>query len=52
MPSPAEAAYEVVITTHPSALLRLRGEPGWEEAFDGFVADLETAARAAATTSG
>ena len=38
---------DVVITTHPSALLRLRGEPGWEEALDGFVGDLEVAWRAA-----
>ena len=40
---------DVVITTHPSALLRLRGEPGWEEALDGFVGDLEVAWRAAQT---
>jgi DNA polymerase len=38
---------DVVVTTHPSALLRLRGEPGWEEALDGFVGDLEVAWRAA-----
>lgn len=38
---------EVLITTHPSALLRLRGEPGWDEALDGFVRDLEVAWRAA-----
>lgn len=36
----------VLITTHPSALLRLRDEPGWDEAFDAFVADLATAAEA------
>jgi DNA polymerase len=47
MPGASAGDYAVVITTHPSALLRLRGEPGWEEAFDGFVGDLETAARAA-----
>ncbi|MFF1573612.1 uracil-DNA glycosylase family protein [Leifsonia sp. NPDC058292] len=34
-----------LITTHPSALLRLRGKQGWDEAFDAFVSDLETAAR-------
>ncbi|WP_431246982.1 UdgX family uracil-DNA binding protein [Leifsonia xyli] len=38
----------VLITTHPSALLRLRDDPGWDAAFDAFVADLEAAARAAA----
>lgn len=40
----------VLITTHPSALLRLRGEPGWDQAFDKLVSDLETAARAASAT--
>jgi uracil-DNA glycosylase len=34
----------VVVTTHPSAVLRLRGKPGWDEAFDALVADLRTAA--------
>jgi len=34
----------VLITTHPSAVLRLRGKPEWDEAFDGFVADLLAAA--------
>jgi DNA polymerase len=34
----------VVVTTHPSAVLRLRGKPGWEEAFDALVEDLRTAA--------
>lgn len=38
----------VLVTTHPSALLRLRDDPGWDAAFDAFVADLETAAKAAA----
>ena len=37
----ADAA--VLITTHPSAVLRLRGKPEWGEAFDGFVADLARA---------
>lgn len=36
----------VLITTHPSALLRVRGKPGWDEAFDAFVVDFETAAQA------
>lgn len=35
--------WAVLITIHPSALLRLRGESGWDAAFDAFVADLETA---------
>jgi DNA polymerase len=38
---------EVVITTHPSALLRLRDRSEWAEAFDGFVGDLRVAAAAA-----
>ena len=38
---------QVVITTHPSALLRLRDRSEWGEAFDGFVADLKVAAAAA-----
>ncbi|PZR52610.1 uracil-DNA glycosylase [Xylanimonas oleitrophica] len=37
----------VVVTTHPSALLRLRGRDGWDEAFDALVADLRTARAAA-----
>lgn len=36
-----------VITTHPSALLRLRDKADWPDAFDGFVADLRLAASAA-----
>ncbi|HWU47898.1 MAG TPA: UdgX family uracil-DNA binding protein [Humibacter sp.] len=42
--APPEVAGRVVVTTHPSALLRLRGKPGWDAAFDAFVADLQTAA--------
>jgi uracil-DNA glycosylase len=34
----------VLITVHPSAVLRLRGKPEWDEAFDALVADLEAAA--------
>jgi DNA polymerase len=41
----------VLVTTHPSALLRLRGEPGWDAAYDAFVADLEAAAEAAANAA-
>ncbi len=37
-PGPA-GEMRVLITTHPSAVLRLRGKPGWDEAFDGLVAD-------------
>lgn len=37
----------VLVTTHPSALLRLKDDPGWDAAYDAFVADLETAAKAA-----
>lgn len=36
----------VFVTTHPSAVLRLRGKDGFEEAFDRFVADLESAGSA------
>ncbi|MGN6197718.1 UdgX family uracil-DNA binding protein, partial [Humibacter sp.] len=36
----------VFVTTHPSAVLRLRGKDAFDEAFDRFVADLETAASA------
>jgi DNA polymerase len=35
----------VLLTTHPSAVLRLRGKPEWDDAFDGFVADLVAARR-------
>jgi uracil-DNA glycosylase family protein len=42
----ADQGYRVLVTTHPSAVLRLRGRPGWEEAFDGLVADLEVAGTA------
>ena len=34
----------VVVTTHPSAVLRLRGRDGYDEAFAGLVADLRLAA--------
>ncbi len=38
----------VLVTTHPSALLRLRGRGGWDAAFAELVADLRAAHRAAA----
>ena len=34
----------VVVTTHPSAVLRLRGREGYDEAFGGLVDDLRLAA--------
>jgi uracil-DNA glycosylase len=34
----------VLVTTHPSAVLRLRGRDGFDEAFGGLVADLRLAA--------
>ena len=34
----------VVVTTHPSAVLRLRGKDGYDEAFAGLVGDLRLAA--------
>ena len=37
-------AVPVVVTTHPSAVLRLRGKDGYDEAFAGLVADLRLAA--------
>ncbi len=36
----------VVLTTHPSALLRLEDREGYAEAFDALVVDLVTAAAA------
>ncbi len=36
----------VLVTAHPSAVLRLRGQEGWDEAFGRLVADLRTAADA------
>lgn len=38
----------VVVTAHPSAVLRVRGRPGWDDALGELVADLRTAADAAA----
>lgn len=43
----ARGAGAVVVTTHPSALLRLRDRSGWDEAFGSLVADLRTAAHVA-----
>ncbi|WP_425956106.1 UdgX family uracil-DNA binding protein [Xylanimonas sp. McL0601] len=48
LPAPDDGDGAVVVTTHPSALLRLRDRDGWDEAFDALAADLRTAARAAA----
>ncbi|WP_301312525.1 UdgX family uracil-DNA binding protein [Promicromonospora umidemergens] len=41
-------AHDIVVTTHPSALLRLRDRSTYGEALDALVADLRTAAEAAA----
>jgi DNA polymerase len=41
------AAHDVVITTHPSALLRLRDRAEFGEKFEALVADLRVAAEAA-----
>jgi len=35
---------KALVTTHPSALLRLRGKDGWADAFAALVSDLEVAA--------
>ncbi|GIG38216.1 UdgX family uracil-DNA binding protein [Cellulomonas pakistanensis] len=44
---PAEAPdATVLVTVHPSAVLRLRGRAGWDEAYAGFVADLRAAGAA------
>jgi uracil-DNA glycosylase family protein len=39
-----EPGRPVVVTTHPSAVLRLRGRDGYDEAFGSLVADLRLAA--------
>jgi DNA polymerase len=39
-----EPTRPVVVTTHPSAVLRLRGREGYDEAFAGLVDDLRLAA--------
>ena len=39
-----EPGRPVVVTTHPSAVLRLRGREGYDEAFAGLVDDLRLAA--------
>lgn len=41
------AGRATLVTTHPSALLRLRGRGGYDDAFAAFVADPRTAADAA-----
>ncbi|MGH3361344.1 MAG: UdgX family uracil-DNA binding protein [Nocardioides sp.] len=42
----------VVLTTHPSAVLRLRGKDGYAEAFAGLVDDLGVALRAGSGGTG
>jgi DNA polymerase len=44
-----EGPPRVVVTSHPSAVLRLRGREGWDEAFGRLVSDLRAAAAALAT---
>jgi DNA polymerase len=39
-----EVAAQVLVTAHPSAVLRLRGKEGWSEAFGRLVDDLRVAA--------
>ncbi|MFC0222561.1 UdgX family uracil-DNA binding protein [Nocardioides zeicaulis] len=39
-----EAAVPVLVTAHPSAVLRLRGDAGYDEAFGALVSDLRLAA--------
>jgi uracil-DNA glycosylase family protein len=41
---PAAEDARVLVTVHPSAVLRLRGTPEFDREFDGLVADLRTAA--------
>lgn len=38
-----ESPVAILVTTHPSALLRLRDREGWDEAYAAFVDDLRTA---------
>jgi len=45
---PAGDGPDVLVTTHPSAVLRVRGTPEWDAAFDGLVRDLTTAKDAVA----
>jgi DNA polymerase len=39
----------VLLTVHPSAVLRLRGTPEWDASFEELCADLRTAADAVAS---
>lgn len=43
-PGPLTGDARVLLTSHPSAVIRLRGKDGFDEAFDALVADLTTAA--------
>jgi DNA polymerase len=45
-PLESDLAPVVMVTIHPSAILRERDEPAREEAFDAFVADLRVVQRA------
>jgi DNA polymerase len=48
----SEGGRSVVVTTHPSAVLRLRGKQEYGGAFDALVADLEVAADASRADTG
>ncbi|WP_375400401.1 UdgX family uracil-DNA binding protein [uncultured Amnibacterium sp.] len=39
-----------LLTAHPSAVLRMRGDPGYDDAYAALVTDLKTAAAAAVAT--
>ncbi|MEA2145200.1 MAG: uracil-DNA glycosylase [Solirubrobacteraceae bacterium] len=43
-PMPSDLAQLVTVTTHPSAILRMRGAPERTQAMDAFVADLRAVA--------
>lgn len=45
LPTP-HGARPALVTTHPSAVVRLRGKPEFDDAFEAFVADLRGAAAA------
>jgi DNA polymerase len=40
-----DTGLRIVLTSHPSAVIRLKGKSGYDEAFDALVSDLEVAAR-------
>jgi len=42
-----DSSAKALLTAHPSAVLRMQGDPGYDEAYAALVADLRTAAAAA-----